>query len=226
MPDGTLGALSVYGIDPLRQPSTARRLQPHDHSPAVNVLIVQVDLFSAEGALPRNLDPVMERHKDIMYSSKTRFDTAHLPGIERERGALRRLLRKLPAYLKIDPDVRMLEAARRRAHIDIVRLINRCDSSARHAKDYEFARETINELRTTGLNDATRVVAEPQTLVPIEISENARLYDVTQRSPEEVRRGGMTNEQATIVAQREPKGAWRKLLHHWREKLPSRKKSS
>jgi NTE family protein len=42
-----------------------------DHSPAVNILIVQVDLFSAEGELPKNLDQVMERHKDIMYSSKT-----------------------------------------------------------------------------------------------------------------------------------------------------------
>jgi predicted acylesterase/phospholipase RssA len=49
-----------------------------DHSPAVNVLIVQVDLFSAEGELPQNLDQVMERHKDIMYSSKTRFDTTHV----------------------------------------------------------------------------------------------------------------------------------------------------
>jgi NTE family protein len=197
-----------------------------DHSPAVNVLIVQVDLFSAQGALPQNLDQVIERHKDIMYSSKARFDTAHLRGIERQRGALRRLLQKLPAYLKIDRDVKMLEAAGTRGHIDIVRLINRRDTSTRYAKDYEFSRETVNELWAAGLDDARRVVADPQTLVRIEVSESASVYDLMRGPPEEVRGTGVANDQATILAPREPKGALQKLLHRWRAKLPSRKKSS
>src|SRR5213594_1500665 len=89
-----------------------------DHSPPVNVLIVQVDLFSAEGELPKNLDQVMERHKDIMYSSKARFDVTHVREVQHQRGALRRLLEKIPARLKADPDVKMLKAAGRCGHID------------------------------------------------------------------------------------------------------------
>ena len=153
-----------------------------DHSPAVDVLIVQVDLFSAEGELPQNLDQVMERHKDIMYSSKTRFDSAPVRETHRQRGALRRLLQKLPAHLKVDPDVKMLEAAGRRGRIDIVRLINRRDSSRGCTKDYEFSRSTINELWAAGLEDARCVVAHPERLIRTDLSDSVRAYDLLRGS--------------------------------------------
>jgi NTE family protein len=149
-----------------------------DHSPAVNVLIVQVDLFSAEGELPQNLDQVMERHKDIMYSSKTRFETGHVRQIRRLQGALRRLLQKLPLRLKADPDVKTLEAAGRRGHIDTVHLINsRCGYTG-STKDYEFSRATVKELWAAGLDDARRVVAHPQRLIRTNLSESVRAYDL------------------------------------------------
>ena len=149
-----------------------------DHSPAVNVLIVQVDLFSAEGELPQNLDQVMERHKDIMYSSKTRFDTAHARKNQRWRGALRRLLQKLPTRLRRDPDVKVLETARRREHIDIVHLINRRYSYTGSTKDYGFSRATVNELWAAGLEDARRVIAHPERLTRTDLSDTVRVYDL------------------------------------------------
>ncbi len=42
---------------------------------ALNTLVFQVDLFSARGVLPRDIEDVMARHKDIMYSSRTRYNT-------------------------------------------------------------------------------------------------------------------------------------------------------
>jgi NTE family protein len=148
-----------------------------DHSPAVNVLIVQVDLFSAEGELPRNLDQVMERHKDIMYSSKTRSDTTHVREIQRQRGAFQRLLKKLPTHLKADPDVKILEAAGRRGQIEIVHLTSRRCSYSGSTKDYEFSRATVNELWAAGLDDARRVVAHPERLIRTELSESVRVHD-------------------------------------------------
>jgi NTE family protein len=151
-----------------------------DRSPAANVLIVQVDLFSAEGELPQNLDQVMERYKDIMYASKTRFDTAHMRDLRRQRGALRRLLQKLPLRLKADPDVKTLEGADRHRHIDIVHLINRRYSYTGSTKDYEFSRATVNELWAAGLDDARHVVAHPQRLIRTDVSETVRVYDLTR----------------------------------------------
>ena len=174
-----------------------------DHAPAVNVLIIQVDLFSAEGELPKNFDQVMERHKDIVYSSKSRFDTAHVRENHRQRGALRRLLQKLPIHLKADPDVKTLEAAGRRGHIDIVHLINRRYSYMGSTKDYEFSRATVNELWAAGLDDARRIVAHPQLLVRTDLSDNIRVYDLL----------------------RGPRRAFGTLLHRWREKLRPRVKT-
>ena len=65
-----------------------------DDSPDVNALIVQVDLFSARGELPANLDQVLEREKDIRYSSKTRFNTKRVQEVENLRLALGRLMRE------------------------------------------------------------------------------------------------------------------------------------
>jgi NTE family protein len=169
-----------------------------DHSAAVNVLIVQVDLFRPEGELPRNLDQVMERHKDIMYSSRKPFESVRVRKTQRQRGALRRLLQKLPARFKSDPDVKILEAEGRPGRIDIVRLINRRLSYMGSTKDYEFSRAAVNELWAAGLDDARSVLAHPECLVRTDLSENVRAYDLT----------------------RGPRKALRSLFHHWREKLP------
>ena len=38
-------------------------------------MIFQVDLFSSRGALPRDIQDVMSRQKDITYASRTRYNT-------------------------------------------------------------------------------------------------------------------------------------------------------
>jgi len=75
-----------------------------DDTPGLNALITQVDLFSARGPLPQNLDQVLERSKDIQYSSKTRFNTTRVQEFEGVRAAMTRLLDKLPPKLRQDPD--------------------------------------------------------------------------------------------------------------------------
>src|SRR4051812_3755573 len=48
-----------------------------DERPLTTALIVTVDLFKGMGDLPGNLDEVLERQKDIQYSSKQRFSAEH-----------------------------------------------------------------------------------------------------------------------------------------------------
>src|SRR5690348_2258733 len=124
-----------------------------DNAPPMRALIIQVDLFSARGELPRDLDQVMERRKDIMYSSKTRFNTTRVRELQRLRSALHRLLGKLPADLKDDPDVKTLERMCHCTHIDILHLINRRGGYSSSAKDYEFSRATMRWRWNAGLED-------------------------------------------------------------------------
>jgi len=109
-------------------------------------VVFQVDLFPARGELPTTLAESTEREKDIRFSSRTRLNTTQ--SLERERlaHAARRLLDKLPASLRSDPDALAL-AARLRGDgaVDVVHLIYRSKHYETHAKDYEFSRLSMVE---------------------------------------------------------------------------------
>src|ERR1700744_3871412 len=62
----------------------------------INSLVFQVDLFSARGALPRTIQDVMGRHKDIMYSSRTRQVTDMFQRLQRWKTRTYKALLKVP----------------------------------------------------------------------------------------------------------------------------------
>ena len=70
-----------------------------------DLLIFQVDLFSARGLLPETLLEAAEREKDIRYSSRTRMNTDKNRQIHNARKAVRDLIGKLPEHLQHDPSV-------------------------------------------------------------------------------------------------------------------------
>ncbi len=151
-----------------------------DESPALDALILQVDLFSARGKLPTNLDQVQERHKDIQYSSKTRFNSTQLKERETLKASFRRLLDKLPASLRDDADVKRLEAAARPSAISLVQLINRHDTGSSSVKDYEFSRATVNQLWAAGLSDVRHSVAHVDWSQATECHEGVQVFDLTR----------------------------------------------
>jgi NTE family protein len=152
-----------------------------DDSPQICALIIQVDLFSARGELPANLDQVQERAKDIQYSSKTRFNTKRVQDIEGFRLALGRLMKKLPAELRDDPDYQLLQpVAERKRQITIAHLINRRFTHSTNSKDYEFSRTTVRELWAAGLEDVRRTCAHPEWLKAQEIVGGVRVYDLAR----------------------------------------------
>jgi NTE family protein len=151
-----------------------------DDSPKMDALIIQVDLFNAVGEIPLKLDHVLEREKDIQFSSKTRFNTKRVKELSDVRAALGRLLTKLPPALAEDSDVKMLSNACQVGKITVAHLINRRLSHSAQTKDYEFSRATVNELWAAGLDDVRRAVANPDWADPEELWEGMRVYDLTR----------------------------------------------
>lgn len=152
-----------------------------DDEPRIGGLIVQVDLFSARGDLPQNLDQVMERRKDIMYSSKTRSNTTRVTEREQMKGALKRVLAKIPVEFRNDADVKALEAICSRPHVDIVHLINRRYSYTTSSKDYEFSRATVRQLWEAGLEDFRRTITHPEWLGKTDVAGDMGVYDLTRK---------------------------------------------
>jgi len=151
-----------------------------DDGPLRSALIMQVDLFSAVGDMPRNLDQVLERAKDIQYSSKTRFNTTQAKTVDDLKLTLRRVLDKLPKALQKDADVKLLKEATAVGHITIAHLINRRNAYASQSKDYEFSRATIRELWEAGRDDLRRTITHPEMLRATEAGEGMRIYDLAR----------------------------------------------
>ncbi len=148
-----------------------------DTEPTLDALILQVDLFSARGALPANLDQVQERAKDIQYSSKTRFNSTQLREREELKAAFRRLLPKLPPALRDDADVQRLSAAARHSTVSLVHLINRHNTGSCSVKDYEFSRATVNDLWAAGLADVRHATRHIDWNRATEVHPGLRVYD-------------------------------------------------
>ncbi len=152
-----------------------------DDSPQISALIVQVDLFSARGELPVNLDQVLERAKDIQYSSKTRFNTTRVKELEEFRHDLGRLMRKLPAKFRDDPDYKRLQPlCQHRRQITIAHLINRRFAHSTSSKDYEFSRTTVHQLWDAGLEDVRRTCSHQAWQNAREVETGIRVFDLAR----------------------------------------------
>jgi NTE family protein len=108
-----------------------------------DLLVFQVDLFPARGALPATIVDVYAREKDIRYSSRTRQVTDQLIRLRKEREAIRKVLAKLPKDLAADPDVAVLAALAAEHAVNVVHLIYRKHGWEGGAADFEFSRATM-----------------------------------------------------------------------------------
>lgn len=132
--------------------------QPADH----DMLVFQVDLFSARGRLPRNLSEVAERGKDIQFASRTRFNTDLVAMQQKISSTAANLAAKLPPEFANDPDLQQLLNVGTPAALTIVHLIHRSKHYETQSKDYEFSRATVREHWDAGRNDVERSLADPR----------------------------------------------------------------
>jgi len=144
----------------------------------LSALIVQVDLFSGLGELPRNLGQVQERVKDIQFQSKARLSLEKFREIEALRSTLADVLVKLPASLRSDPQVRKLREISRRGPVSLVHLVNRCDTKSSDFKDYEFSRATVDDLWRAGHDDVQRVLKHPEACGITDLGNGVRVFDL------------------------------------------------
>jgi NTE family protein len=135
------------------------------HPRTRQLVVLQVDLFSARGAMPQTLAEVTERQKDITYSSRTRMNTDALSANLNLQQALADLLAKLPKRLREDASVAALRAHMTHEPVDILHLIYRNKPYELDSKDYEFSRAAVAEHWAAGANDMRNTLAHPEWLL-------------------------------------------------------------
>lgn len=153
-----------------------------DRRPKDELLVFQVDLFSARGKMPVNLAGVQQRQKDILYSSRTRYTSNMAAAIANTAKAVRDLLLKLPKRLQDDAAVMQLAEAMRVAPADIVHLIYRQASYELESKDYEFSRASVLEHWRAGQLDLRDTIAHPEWLKSSGLDDGVTQYDLARHT--------------------------------------------
>jgi NTE family protein len=154
-----------------------------EYYPRRSHLIFQVDLFPARGALPRNLNEVGERDKDIRYSSRTRAVTDTLRRQHDLRHSINMLWEKLPEDLRRGPEIALLDQFRCVTTMDIVELIYRPEQALGQSKDYEFDRQAMETRWAQGQSDAGDALMAAPWLEPMPPEVAARTFDVRAKAP-------------------------------------------
>jgi NTE family protein len=145
-----------------------------------DLLIFQVDLFSARGELPVTLLEAAEREKDIRFSSRTRMNTDKNRQVHNTRKALRELIGKLPDYLRNDPSVDILCEATKESTVTVVHLIYRSKNYESSSKDYDFSRVGMVEHWGAGERDVHLSMRHKDTLEQPQSDETMVTYDLAR----------------------------------------------
>jgi len=148
-----------------------------DSRPRLDTLAFQIDLWSAQGELPRNLGEANVRQKEIQFSSRTRAATDQYKRAQKLRIAFASLLKDLPAELLDRPEVKMLAAEADEKVCNIVQLIYDAKNYEGIAKDYEFSRRTMEEHWAAGYEDVVRAISHPEVLEHPDKMEGVRTFD-------------------------------------------------
>ena len=143
-----------------------------------DLLIFQVDLFSARGDLPATIFEAAEREKDIRYSSRTRMNTDMNKKIHDAKKAVRELIAKLPDDLKDDPLVATLNAAAKENTVTVVHLIYRSKTHEASSKDYDFSRLAMTEHWQAGERDVYASMSHHEWLTRPQSGESMVTYDL------------------------------------------------
>jgi NTE family protein len=144
-----------------------------------DLLIFQIDLFSARGPLPTSLLEAAEREKDIRFSSRTRMNTDKNKQVHNTRKALRDLIGRLPDDLKNDPSVEILRAAARENTVTVVHLIYRSKNYESSSKDYDFSHVGMVEHWGAGERDVHLSMRHEDWLERPQSGETMVTYDLT-----------------------------------------------
>ncbi|TSD59573.1 patatin-like phospholipase family protein [Variovorax sp. KBS0712] len=165
-------------------------LDTHPRSEALVVL--QVDLFNARGEMPHTLSGVMERQKDITYSSRTRLNTDALAANMNLQQAIADLIAKLPPGLRNDPSVVEVQAQLTHEPIDIFHLIYRDKTYELESKDYEFSRAAVEEHWESGVRDMGKTLAHPETLRADATVNGVTTFDLGEPGTGRIKRPGLS----------------------------------
>jgi len=144
------------------------------------MIVFQVDLFSAADERPRTIMDVAARAKEISFSSRTRQVTDQLMRLRKERELVRRVLARLPPELAADTDVQALAKLAAEQPVSLVHLIYRANAWEGGARDFEFSTRTMREHWAAGRAAVEATMANAELVAENILTGRTAAFDLTR----------------------------------------------
>lgn len=144
-----------------------------------DLLVFQLDLFSAKGVLPTSLGEIAEREKDIRFASRTEINM-------KKNETLYNARRRLPSSRK-DAGVEM-PAGPPEGSVTVVHLTYQSALPEVASRDYNFSPLAIAEHHSAGRRDIERVVRYRDRIKLPQSGETMVVYEVTQDDQDPLKR--------------------------------------
>jgi NTE family protein len=145
------------------------------------LLVFQIDLFSATTEKMKTIMDVMAREKEIRFSSRTREVSSQLMRLRQDREAIRKVLAKLPKGMHNDPDVVALAARAEEDPVNLVHLIYRANAWEGGSRDFEFSARTMREHWEAGQLAVAETMANSQLVAANILTGKSAAFDLTTR---------------------------------------------
>jgi NTE family protein len=155
-----------------------------DNADASNLLVFQVDLFSARGPLPRDMWDVLARQKDIQYSSRTRLVTDYFTERNRQQARIKSLLDRVPDAQLSKEERDLKKSLSDLPEITILHLIYQQAAYEGQAKDYDFSAISMRRHWDNGYSDTKNTLRHKEWLRTSAEKGGVTVHDVHRADQE------------------------------------------
>ncbi|HYP58451.1 MAG TPA: patatin-like phospholipase family protein [Beijerinckia sp.] len=131
-----------------------------DDNPRRNSIVFAVHIWNPDGPEPETISQVLNRQKDVQYSSRTVSHIRRQKQIHRLRHIIAELATRLPETERRSNAVREMAGYGCLTRMHIVRLLAPQIRGEDHMKDFDFSRAGIRSRWQAGLHDGRAVLAE------------------------------------------------------------------
>ncbi len=131
-----------------------------DDNPRRNSLIFAAHLWNPVGGEPRTIWEVLNRHKDIQYSSRVSTHVARQRQMHRLRHIINDLARLLPEDARKRPEIRELTAYGCPTTMHVVRLLAPQIENENHTKDVDFSPSSLRQRWESGYANTARALEQ------------------------------------------------------------------
>ena len=131
-----------------------------DDNPRRNSLVFAVHIWNPAGTEPETIWQVMNRQKDIQYSSRALTHIMRQKQLHRLRHVVSELVKRMPEQLRQDPAVQDLAGYGCVTRMHVVRLLAPTLDGEDHTKDIDFSPAGIHARWQAGYADTRSLIAK------------------------------------------------------------------